>query len=185
MRFRSPRSRRRAEVAIDITSLVDVVFLLLIFLLVTTTFKRDEHAFPIELPTSSMEQVTVTTDKTTIFITRDGDLHLLTVPGDLAAGGHSEGERGGGPAAASSEPVSEVDLQARLEALRARRPDAPIAIRGEKETSFQRMIDVVAMVEGAGFTNIFFPYEKADGEGGEGSPPPPRGDKLPPPAAPP
>ena len=139
---------------VDITSLVDVVFLLLIFLLVTTTFKRDEHAFPIELPTSSTEHVTVTTDKTTIFITEAGELHLLTVPSDLEAGQDAVG---------TSSAVTEQALRTELEALRRRRPDAPIAIRGEKATRFQRMIDVVALVEGAGFTNIFFPYEQSDG----------------------
>ena len=146
-----PRSRgRRAATTIDITSLVDVVFLLLIFLLVTTTFKRQEHAFPIELPTSSVEQVTVTSDKTTVFITRDGQLRLLTVPLDLEDG--EEGE-------ASVTEVTEEGLRERLRDLHKRRPDTPIAIRGEKETRYQRMIDVVALIEEVGFRNIWFPYD--------------------------
>ncbi len=146
-----PRNRgRRAATTIDITSLVDVVFLLLIFLLVTTTFKRQEHAFPIELPTSSVEQVTVTSDKTTVFITREGQLRLLTVPLDL-----EEGEAGD----ASVEEVTAETLRAKLKQLYERRPNTPIAIRGEKETRYQRMIDVVALIEEVGFRNIWFPYD--------------------------
>ena len=146
-----PRSRaRRAATTIDITSLVDVVFLLLIFLLVTTTFKRQEHAFPIELPTSSVEQVTVTSDKTTVFITREGELRLLTVPLDLEDGEQAD---------VSVEEVTAETLQAKLAELHKRRPNTPIAIRGEKETRYQRMIDVVALMEEVGLRNSWFPYD--------------------------
>ena len=55
--------------------------------------------------------------------------------------------------------VDREELTAELEALHARRPDAPIGIRAEKDTSYQKMIDVVALVERAGFRNIWFPYE--------------------------
>ena len=150
-----PRARgRRVGTTIDITSLVDVVFLLLIFLLVTTTFKRQEHAFPIELPTSTVEQVTVTSDKTTVFITRDGNLRLLTVPLDAEEGTE---------ATASVEEVTPETLREKLTALHARRPHTPIAIRGEKETRYQRMIDVVALIEDVGFRNIWFPYDLESG----------------------
>ena len=147
--------------ALDITPLVDVVFLLLIFLLITTTFRKHEQSFPITLPTSSVEQLTVTTDKTTIFITGDGKLHLLLVSADSDAAAETSGL---GEALA----VTEEELAAELAALKRRRPDAPIAIRGEKTASYQRMIDVVALLEEVGFRNIWFPYER------EVDAPPPR-----------
>ena len=147
MNFRQARGGGRTAATIDITSLVDVVFLLLIFLLVTTTFKRDEHAFPIELPTAGVEQVVVSSDKTTIFVTAAGSLHLLMVPTDAEGG------------MAKTEEVSREALITKLQALHTRRPDAPIGIRAEKDTSYQKMIDVVALVEQAGFRNIWFPYE--------------------------
>jgi len=148
--FRPARGSGRTAATIDITSLVDVVFLLLIFLLVTTTFKREEHAFPIELPTAGVESVVVTTDKTSIFVTSAGEFHLLMVPLDTPEG--SDG-------VARSRPMSREELGTQLAALHARRPDAPISIRAEKDTSYQKMIDVVALVERAGFRNIWFPYE--------------------------
>jgi biopolymer transport protein ExbD len=149
MRFRpGPSRRRRAAVTIDITSLVDVVFLLLIFLLITTTFRRNEHAFRITLPTSSAQEVTVTTEKTTVFIDAEGDLHLLVVPADASA-----------EVAPDPRAVTVEALKGALAEIHARRPDAPVAIRGEQTTRYQRMIDVVAIVEGAGFRNIWFPYE--------------------------
>jgi biopolymer transport protein ExbD len=150
LNFRRTRGRGRTAATIDITSLVDVVFLLLIFLLVTTTFKREEHAFPIELPTAGIEQVVVTSDKTTIFVTATGALHLLMVPAD-SGGGEAD--------VAKTHQVSRAELITKLGALQSRRPDAPIGIRAEKDTSYQKMIDVVALVERAGFRNIWFPYE--------------------------
>jgi len=150
LNFRSAKGRGRTEAAIDITSLVDVVFLLLIFLLVTTTFKREEHAFPIELPTAGVEQVVVTSDKTTIYVTTSGALHLLMVPADSTAADSG---------VAKTHQVSREALITKLTELHARRPDAPIGIRAEKDTSYQKMIDVVALVERAGFRNIWFPYE--------------------------
>lgn len=150
MNFRGKGRGRRAETAMDITSLVDVVFLLLIFLLVTTTFKKDEYAFQIELPTSSADEVTVTTDRTTVFVDTNGDLHLLTVPAD-----------GPDPTVtdADAQKVTRKELSAKLRELHARRPDASIAIRGEKTTSYQTMVEVVGAIQDAGFRNIWFPYE--------------------------
>jgi len=137
-------------VAIDITSLVDVVFLLLIFLLVTTTFKKDEHAFPITLPTSSHASVTVTTDKTTVFIDGEGTFHLLVIPADAPMGSVDE---------TMAVPVTEEELRARLLAIHAKTPSTPIAIKGEKSTSYQDMVNVVSLLEDVGFRQIFFPYQ--------------------------
>ncbi len=52
MRFR--RSRQQDEATIEITPLIDVVFLLLIFFMVTTTFTR-ETQLQIDLPESQSE----------------------------------------------------------------------------------------------------------------------------------
>ena len=45
------RARRRAGVDLDITPLIDVVFLLLIFFMVSTTFEHDSE-INITLPTA-------------------------------------------------------------------------------------------------------------------------------------
>ena len=46
------------------TRIVLHLLLLMMFVLVTTCFKREEHAFPIELPTAGVEAMVVTSDKT-------------------------------------------------------------------------------------------------------------------------
>ena len=161
MNFRGgARARgRRTLATLEVTSLVDVVFLLIIFLLVTTTFKKNEYAFVVDLPTSSAEQIEVSTDKTTVFITKDGDMFLLEVPADRPLDA---------PDLDPSQKVSQAELKKRLAALFERRPDAAVAIRGEKDASYQTMMDVVGTLQETGFRNIWFPYEHQ----GAGSPPP-------------
>ena len=51
MNFQPPRRASRTPGAVEITPLIDVVFLLLIFFMVSTTFVR-ETALGIELPTA-------------------------------------------------------------------------------------------------------------------------------------
>ncbi|MFO8141878.1 MAG: biopolymer transporter ExbD, partial [Marinobacter sp.] len=51
MKFKRQRSQ---EVGVDLTPLIDVVFLLLIFFMVSTTFTRESH-LQVELPSASAE----------------------------------------------------------------------------------------------------------------------------------
>jgi biopolymer transport protein ExbD len=44
------RRNRRESIAMDLTPLIDMVFLLLVFFLVTSTFKKDELALLLRLP---------------------------------------------------------------------------------------------------------------------------------------
>jgi biopolymer transport protein ExbD len=62
-----PRRSRRDQLSMDLTPLIDVVFLLLIFFLVTSVFKKDELALLLKLPKSEqgvgsekkIEQITI------------------------------------------------------------------------------------------------------------------------------
>lgn len=46
------RRNRRETISMDLTPLIDMVFLLLIFFLVTSVFKKDELALLLKLPTT-------------------------------------------------------------------------------------------------------------------------------------
>ncbi len=148
MNFAGGRNRGRALVTIDITALIDVVFLLLIFLLVTTTFRKDDHAFLIEMPTSSAKEVSVTIDKTTVYVDKTGGLHLLLMPANGAPTAPSKATK-----------VSPEALTQKLTALYAKDPEQEIAIRGERKAQFQRMVDVIAIIKDVGFRKVWFPYE--------------------------
>ena len=44
--------KRRQPLSFDLTPLIDVVFILLIFFIVTSTFRKDEHKLAVTLPSS-------------------------------------------------------------------------------------------------------------------------------------
>ncbi len=64
--------RARNEVEVNLTALIDVVFLLLIFFMVSTTFTRETH-LSIDLPEASGQPVPVASSQIEITVTRSGD----------------------------------------------------------------------------------------------------------------
>ncbi|MCK7544198.1 biopolymer transporter ExbD [Marinobacter bryozoorum] len=68
MKFQRQRSR---EVGVDLTPLIDVVFLLLIFLMVSTTLPDDTH-LNIQLPEADGEPVTTEVEQVELVVNADG-----------------------------------------------------------------------------------------------------------------
>lgn len=66
------RSQRREDAGVDLTPLIDVVFLLLIFFMVSTTFIR-ETQLKIDLPEASGELQEIDKDVIEISVDRSGD----------------------------------------------------------------------------------------------------------------
>jgi biopolymer transport protein ExbD len=65
------RRRRRPDVAIDLTSLIDVVFLLLIFFMVSTTFVR-QTKLEVKLPEAKGQLRDEQPDVVQVTVTADG-----------------------------------------------------------------------------------------------------------------
>ncbi len=63
--------RGKAEVDINITPLIDVVFLLLIFFMVSTTFTKETH-LSIDLPEASADPVSVVKNQIDVSISKAG-----------------------------------------------------------------------------------------------------------------
>lgn len=64
--------RVRTDVEVNLTPLIDVVFLLLIFFMVSTTFTRDTH-LSIDLPEADGEAQQLAPDQIEITVTRGGE----------------------------------------------------------------------------------------------------------------
>lgn len=64
--------RTRNEVDVNLTALIDVVFLLLIFFMVSTTFTRETH-LSIDLPEASGQPQPVASTQIEITVTRSGE----------------------------------------------------------------------------------------------------------------
>ena len=69
------KGRRRAEIAIDITALVDIVFQLIIFFVLTTTFIANP-GIQVDLPRASAQEIQHNSDELLVALTREGQIVL-------------------------------------------------------------------------------------------------------------
>jgi biopolymer transport protein ExbD len=67
--------RQRQEVEVNLTPLIDVVFLLLIFFMVSTTFTRETH-LSIDLPEATTKASRSAETRIELTVTRQGDYAL-------------------------------------------------------------------------------------------------------------
>lgn len=65
------RNRKRNTITPDLTPLIDVVFILLIFFIVTSVFKKEELALVLNLPNSSAIELEVELKDVSIELTQD------------------------------------------------------------------------------------------------------------------
>ncbi|MBI4664513.1 MAG: biopolymer transporter ExbD [Verrucomicrobia bacterium] len=124
MRFTNPK--RRQPPPVIIISLIDVLIIMLIFLMVTTTFKQ-HPAVKITLPESSQPREGVTEDNLVVTIAKSEPYFSL------------------GPL-----PVTLDRLRQELRAHVAKKPQATLAIRPDKEAPIQKLIDVLGAAKEAG-----------------------------------
>ena len=73
-----PRGLSRSSLNIDLTPMVDVVFLLIIFFMVSTTFITLESGLPVDLPQAQSSQVQAS-DLPTVTITADEKIFIAGV----------------------------------------------------------------------------------------------------------
>jgi len=73
------RHRKDLDVDLNLTPLIDVVFLLLIFFMVTTTFKQTTH-LSLELPDSQAGESSNLGETIQIMITKNGNYYLKGKP---------------------------------------------------------------------------------------------------------
>lgn len=74
MKFKRPASRSE-EAFINLTPLIDVVFLLLIFFMVSTTFATIRHGINVELPQTTAAQPKIE-ETIVISITKEGKVYI-------------------------------------------------------------------------------------------------------------
>jgi biopolymer transport protein ExbD len=114
---------RRIPIRIDMTPMVDVAFLLLIFFMTTTQFKPPEIA-AVTLPQSRSEIHVPETGTIIITVTKDGGIFLAT-------------EKGVG------EQVRKEDVYNAILEWRKRSPTAVVVLKGDKTADFGAVSDVM------------------------------------------
>ena len=126
------QTRTDEEPELNLTSLIDVVFLLLIFFMVTTTFER-QALVEIELPEASAEPENISSPPLELVISSDGRYFL----------GNNE--------------VLNTRVDTLIEALEQavtgdERP--PLTIRGDRRTQLQAFVIAMDAAAQAGFGNV-------------------------------
>lgn len=131
MNFRETRGRKRVEPRLDLTPLIDVVFLLLIFFLITTTFvQSDDQQLPLNLPKAAAGEAPTKGEKITLFVQKDGSLQV----GD--------------------EQVRPDEVRSRLETLFKKDPGMQLNVKGDRETSYGSVTGVIDVARDVGFEKV-------------------------------
>jgi biopolymer transport protein ExbD len=134
--------RNESEAAeVPLTPLIDVVFLLLIFFLVATTFSRREVDERVRLPEGVRREAPRAAEEAFVInLRREG---VLVVDGRV---------------------VEERELGTALRAWRGQHPERGVAIRGDEGVAYGRVARVLGLVRGAGITRVDLPVYAATGE---------------------
>ncbi len=127
MRLQMPTSRRPA---VNVTSLIDVLFLLLTFFLVTTQFV-DQSALKIELPAMAHSEETQHAKRFILNVSADGQMAL-------------DGKA--------------IDMASLREALKAQASDVDasggLVLRADRQLPYGEVMGILDLVRGAGIRRI-------------------------------
>jgi biopolymer transport protein ExbD len=129
--FRETRGRRRVEPRLELTPLIDVVFLLLIFFLITTSFvQSDDQQLPLNLPRAAAGEAPTKGEKITLFVQKDGSLQI----GD--------------------EQVRAGEVRKRLEELYKADPSVQLNVKGDRDTAYGSVTTLIDEAREVGFEKV-------------------------------
>lgn len=137
MKFQNGRGDR---VELNLTPLIDVVFILLMFFIVTTTFNRYAQ-LKIELPETSVTSPTQTNRPLELAIDAAGDYYL------------------NGRALINTQPATLVTA---LKLAAAKRLDMPLAISADRRTPYQAVVTAMDAATQVGLTRVSLPTTQAE-----------------------
>jgi len=125
-------TRKRRQPSIIILSLIDILAILLIFFIVTTTFRKTQPQLQINLPDSKAAELAPAEQTEPLLLQVKGEKEIML-------GGES---------------VTVEELAAKLMAVRERSPERPIAMQADREAPFGTIVAVLDALKDAGVKNI-------------------------------
>ena len=120
-------SEPEGAASIELTPIIDMVFLLLIFFLVATTFHQTEREMQIALPNAAFAGP-ISTALREIIINVDADGNII-VNGRI---------------------LDPQDLQRLVEETVAANPDQKVTVRGDRDTPYANIVRVLDICKGSG-----------------------------------
>ena len=122
------KRKKRSKIVINITSLIDVIFLLLIFFLLTSTFS-DQPGLKIQLPRAFSSQPREVEDLV-ISITRGGEVYI------------------------NQKPVERSRLGEELKKLADNRDQPSVILKADREVSYGIVVELIDLSRRAGLEKI-------------------------------
>ncbi|RXK03382.1 ExbD/TolR family protein [Halarcobacter bivalviorum] len=119
--------KRREYLGIDLTPVIDVVFILLIFFIVTSVFKKDELALMLDLPEANAKAVEI--DEEQVFI--ELNKNKLAIKGIE---------------------VSFKSLEDNLKEIKNKKK--PIIVRIDKKVEYERVVKVLDLLQKYNLNNL-------------------------------
>ncbi|AXH13085.1 ExbD/TolR family protein [Halarcobacter bivalviorum] len=119
--------KRREYLGIDLTPVIDVVFILLIFFIVTSVFKKDELALMLDLPEANAKAVEI--DEEQVFI--ELNKNKLAIKGIE---------------------VSFESLEDNLKEIKNKKK--PIIVRIDKKVEYERVVKVLDLLQKYNLNNL-------------------------------
>ncbi|HGY08855.1 MAG TPA: biopolymer transporter ExbD [Oceanithermus profundus] len=121
--------RRRREPGINLAPLVDIVFLLVIFFMVSSTFITPETGLPIDLPQATSGEE------------RPQGAPVVVVRAD-------------GQVFWKGEPTADADLLTELRGVLAADPVGTVVLRADRKTAHGRVVQVMDLIRRAGAKRV-------------------------------
>ncbi|QEZ89742.1 ExbD/TolR family protein [Aliarcobacter cibarius] len=119
--------KRREHLGLDLTPIIDVVFILLIFFLVTSVFKKEELALMLDLPSSNAKEMQIKQEQ--IFI--ELSVNKLAIKGIE---------------------VSFESLEDNLKAIKNK--DDSVIVRIDKKVPYERVVKVLDLLQKYNLNNL-------------------------------
>lgn len=120
--------RRRAMAEINVTPFVDVMLVLLIVFMVTAPMLT--VGVPVDLPKTKAQALGQDREPLSVSVRRDGEIYLQNTR------------------------IAEDGLVAKLEAISKNGYEQRIFVRGDKAVDYGRVMEVMGLLNAAGFTHI-------------------------------
>lgn len=119
--------KRRESLSLDLTPVIDVVFILLIFFIVTSVFKKEELALMLDLPSSNAKEMEIKKEQVFIELSQN----------KLAIKGIE---------------VSFESLEDNLKAIKNK--ENPVIVRIDKKVQYERVVKVLDLLQKYNLTNL-------------------------------
>jgi len=129
-------TKTRKRITINITSLVDVLFLLLIFFIVSSTF-LEQPGMKLDLPKTSEKKV-IQMEGYTLFITSDGSLYL------------------------NEEQVNSDNLMDKLKAIAPEVEEKGLILKADEKIRYGLVVEVMDIIKQSGIIKLIIATQPKD-----------------------